>query len=278
MLAITPQGEANIDLDLIAMRENGQETPKAGSVLALMVSASDFFPQDDTPHIGRSTPIQLNVVTPDQLLIILERRELAMRARLEQIISELGQLRDLLVAMNRTPDPSTDPGERKESSDAEDPKARRLRLLVLRAQQASAQVDKSGGELTGVRSEIAQILAELINNRIDSKDRRERLELKIQIPLVALLGSPWESFSKGVAELEKVVSRESPSDREQKINVLLTQNAEIIAALTAILNDMIDIQDFNEVIDMVRDMLEDQSEVLEQTKAEQKRRLLEALK
>jgi len=278
MLAITPQGEANIDLDLKAMRENGQETPKAGSVLALMVSASDFFPQDDTPHMGRSTPIQLNVVTPDQLLIILERRELAMRARLEQIISELGQLRDLLVAMNRTPDPSTDAGEREGSSDAEDPKARRLRLLVLRAQQASAQVDKSGGELTGVRSEIAQILAELINNRIDSKDRRERLELKIQIPLVALLGSPWESFSKGVAELEKVVSRESTSDREQKINVLLTQNAEIIAALTAILNDMIDIQDFNEVIDMVRDMLEDQSEVLEQTKAEQKRRLLEALK
>jgi hypothetical protein len=283
-LPITPQGEANIDLDLKAMRENGQETPKAGSVLALMVSASDFFPQDDTPHVGRSTPIQLNVVTPDQLLIILERRELAMRARLEQIISELGQLRDLLVAMNRPPDPSTNAesnpnaGEQDGSSDAEDPMARRLRLLVLRAQQASAQVDKSGGELTGVRSEIAQILAELINNRIDSKDRRERLELKIQIPLVALLGSPWGSFSKGVAELEKVVSRESPSDREQKINLLLTQNAEIIAALTAILNDMIDIQDFNEVIDMVRDMLEDQNEVLEQTKAEQKRRLLEALK
>jgi sugar diacid utilization regulator len=41
---------------------------------------------------------------------------------------------------------------------------------------------------------------------------------------------------------------------------------------------MIDIQDFNEVIDMVREMLEDQNQVLEQTKAEQKKRLLEALK
>ena len=90
MLAMTPQGEANIDLDLKAMRESGQETPKAGSVLSLMVSATDFFPQEDTAHLGRSTPIQLNVVTPDQLLILLERRELAMRARLEQIISELG--------------------------------------------------------------------------------------------------------------------------------------------------------------------------------------------
>lgn len=279
MLNLTSQGEADIDLDLKTMRENGQQTPKAGSVLALMVSATDFFPQDGAPHVGRSTPIQLNVVTPDQLLILLERRELAMRARLEQIIGELGQLRDLLVVMNRTPDSnSTSDSEQDGSSNTEDPQARRLRMLTLRAQQASAQSDKSGGELAGVRSEIAQILAELINNRIDSKDRRERLEVKIQIPLVALLDSPWQSFSKGVGELEKVVSRDNPADREQKINALITKNSEIIAALTDILNDMIDIQDFNEVIDMVRNMLEDQNQVLEQTKAEQKKRLLEALK
>lgn len=277
-LAINARGEANIDIDLKAMRDNGQETPKVGSVLALMVSASDFFPQGDAPHVGRATPIQLNVVTPDQLLILLERRELAMRARLEQIIGELGQLRDLLAAMNRPAESTSNSESDRDGSAAEDPLARSLRLLVLRAQQASAQSDKSGGELKGVRSEIEQILSELIHNRIDSKDRRDRLEQKIKVPLTALLESPWESFAKGIAELEKVVSQGSPSDRERKVETLMSQDAEIIAALTAILNDMIDIQDFNEVIDMVREMLEDQNQVLEKTKAEQKRRLLEALK
>jgi aminoglycoside phosphotransferase family enzyme len=93
-----------------------------------------------------------------------------------------------------------------------------------------------------------------------------------------VLGSPWQSFAKGISELEKLASQEDPTERGKKLESLMTQNAEIIVALTAILNDMIDIQDFNEVIDMVREMLEDQSEVLDKTKAEQKRRLLEALK
>jgi len=288
MLAITPRGEANIDIDFKAMRDGGQETPKAGSVLSLMVSASDFLQQGDAPHIGRSTPIQLNVVTPDQLLILLERRELAMRARLEQILVELGQLRDLLAAMNRSSDPNANPEAERREPDAEDPQARRMRLLVLRAQQASAQTDKSGAELQGVQSEIGQILAELIHNRIDSRDRRDRLEQKIQRPLGALLESPWKPFAQGIANLEKVAGEkvavekvagmDNESDRVQKVDRLIAQNVEIIAALTSILNDMIDIQDFNEVIDMVREMLEDQNQVLEQTKAEQKKRLLEALK
>jgi hypothetical protein len=75
-----------------------------------------------------------------------------------------------------------------------------------------------------------------------------------------------------------VAGMDNESDRVQKVDRLIAQNVEIIAALTSILNDMIDIQDFNEVIDMVREMLEDQNQVLEQTKAEQKKRLLEALK
>ncbi len=278
MLAIGSRGESDIDIDLKKMRDEGLETPKVGSVLSMMVSASDYLQQGDAPHVGRSTPIQLNVVTPDQLLILLERRELAMRARLEQIIGELGQLRDLLAAMNRPRDPAASSGAQSDESAAEDPQTRYLRLLVLRAQQASAQADKSGGELNGVRTEIEQILAELIHNRIDSKDRRDRLEQKIQAPLVAVLGSPWQSFAKGISELEKLASQEDPTERGKKLESLMTQNAEIIVALTAILNDMIDIQDFNEVIDMVREMLEDQSEVLDKTKAEQKRRLLEALK
>jgi len=284
-LAWNAQGQANIDLDLRAMRDAGQNVPNVGSVLALMVSASDFFDRDGTPHVGRATPIQLSVVTPDQLLVILERRELAMRARLEQILGELGQLRDVLVLMNRPLDPQPAPAS--EASDAnsdgseapaEDPAARRARILALRSQQASAQADKSEGELLGVRNEIQQIVAELINNRVDSKDRRERLEQKIQGPLAELLARQWTPFAKGIGELEAWVTKAEAPEIARRLEQTIEQNNQIIAALTIILNDMIDIQDFNEVIDMVRGMLEDQNQVLERTKEEQKKRLLELLK
>lgn len=278
-LPINGQGEANTDIDLKADRDAGKQTPNVGSVLALMVAASDYFPQGDTPHVGRSTPIQLNVVTPDQLLILLERRELAMRSRLEQIINELNSLRDLLLLMNRPPDASASgANDEGETGAPEDPAVRRLRLLVLRAQQASAQGDKTEGELKGVASEIGQIVAELINNRVDSKDRRERLEVKIQRPLASVMTTQWEPFAKFLRELESRLSKQGSPLPPEEIEALVAKNNEIIALLTAILNDMIDIQDFNEVIDMVRGMLDDQSQVLERTKEEQKKRLLEALK
>jgi len=58
----------------------------------------------------------------------------------------------------------------------------------------------------------------------------------------------------------------------------ISKNNAIISALTAILNDMINIQDFNEVVDMVRGMLDDQNKVLDKTKQEQKKQLLDLLK
>ncbi len=302
-LALSSQGTADRDIDLKAQREAGLDTPKAGSVLAMMVAASDFLDVNTTPHVGRSTPIQLSVVTPDQLLIILERRELAMRARLEQILAELGQLRDLLVMTNKnlTADPketasaenapsdenapSTEEEKSEPSSQTEESspreqssEQRRARLLVLRAQQAAAQASKSEGELKGVGIEIAQIVAELINNRVDSKDRRERLEQKIKLPLANLMQSQWTPFAAEINALESSVAKETPSETSKKLEQTILKNNEIIDALTTILNDMIDIQDFNEVIDMVRDLLNNQDKVLEKTKQEQKKRVLDLLK
>jgi len=296
-IALSSQGTADRDIDLKAQREAGLDTPKAGSVLAMMVAASDFLDVNTTPHVGRSTPIQLSVVTPDQLLIILERRELAMRARLEQILAELGQLRDLLVMTNKNlatdpkestsnenvsnagVDKSEPPSQTEESAPGEQSsEQRRARLLVLRAQQAAAQASKSEGELKGVGIEIAQIVAELINNRVDSKDRRERLEQKIKLPLANLMQSQWTPFAAEINALESSVAKETPSETSKKLEQTILKNNEIIAALTTILNDMIDIQDFNEVIDMVRDLLNNQDKVLEKTKQEQKKRVLDLLK
>jgi hypothetical protein len=207
-----------------------------------------------------------------------------MRARVEQILSELGQLRDLLLLMNRSPETaSNDDADRTDAESVdtaprESPEERRRRLLVLRSQQAAAQSDKSGGELKGVGNEIRQIVMELIHNRIDSKDRRERLEQKIQIPLEQLLASQWEPFRERISELESLAPRVDPSEWTQRLATAIEQNNAILAALTSILNDMVDIQDFNEVIDMVRGMLDEQDRVLERTKQEQKKRLLDALK
>ena len=300
-LQVTPQGNADIDIDLKAMRDAGQTVPNTGSTLALLVAASDYMNTtnsnstnsltiDSSPHIGRSTPIQLSVVTVDQFLVLIDRREAAMRRRLEQIISELGQLRDLLLLTNKnnqassTNNPNTDDSSQNNSDDTSDGATqesepqRRARILLLRTQQASTQTSKSESELKGVLNEISNLVAELINNRIDSKDRRERLEEKIKIPLADLLESQWQPFSSNIADLEPIAPKATPEEFSKKIEQAIAQNNELIASLNAILADMIELQDLNEIIERVRGLLDNQSKLLDNAKEEQKKSVLDLLK
>ncbi|MEK0425732.1 MAG: hypothetical protein RJB11_1823 [Planctomycetota bacterium] len=286
-LQVSSQGSGDFDIDLKALKDAGAMTPNVGSVFSLMVAASDFFDVPSSPdapsvaHVGRSTPIQLSVVTEDQFLILLDRREAAMRRRLEQIISELGQLRDLLILTNKnntqTPEPSAeDPSGSAESK--ETPAQARSRILLLRSQQAGAQVAKSEGELNGVLSEISMLVAELINNRIDSNDRRERLGNKIKAPLESLLESKWKPFALQINQLEGTLAKLTPEELSSQIDQGVAKNNEIIASLNAILADMIEIQDLNEIIDRVRGLLDQQSKILDRSKQEQKKSTLDLLK
>ncbi len=286
-LQVSSQGSGDFDIDLKAMKDAGAMTPNVGSVFSLMVAASDFFDVPSSPdapsvaHVGRSTPIQLSVVTEDQFLILLDRREAAMRRRLEQIISELGQLRDLLILTNKnntqTPEPSAEDSSGSAES-KETPAQARSRILLLRSQQAAAQVAKSEGELNGVLSEISMLVAELTNNRIDSNDRRERLGNKIKAPLESLLESKWRPFALQINQLEGTLAKLTPEELSSQIDQGVAKNNEIIASLNAILADMIEIQDLNEIIDRVRGLLDQQSKILDRSKQEQKKSTLDLLK
>ncbi len=288
-LEVQSDGKATSQIDLKAMRDGGQLVAKVGSTLGLTLAAEDYLDLSSQPHVGRTSPIQLGIVTPDQLLIILERRELAMRARLEQIIGELSQMRDLLLNIQKGNQPdgtnsaSKDlPGESGDTPDSpvENNSARQLRMQILRSQQTAAQMTKSEGELRGVEKEIHQINQELINNRIDSADRRTRLEDKIRKPLLVVLDQMWQPMANDILAIEKSYSKTVPPDTSltELLPSSIAKNNAIISALTVILNDMINIQDFNEVVDMVRGMLDDQNKVLQKTKQEQKQQLLDLLK
>lgn len=288
-LEVQSDGKATSQIDLKAMRDSGQLVAKVGSTLGLTLAAEDYLDLSNQPHVGRASPIQLGIVTPDQLLIILERRELAMRARLEQIIGELSQMRDLLLNIQKGNQPdgtnsaSKDlPGESGDTPDSpvENNSARQLRMQILRSQQTAAQMTKSEGELRGVEKEIHQINQELINNRIDSADRRTRLEDKIRKPLLVVLDQMWQPMANDILAIEKSYSKTVPPDTSltELLPSSIAKNNAIISALTVILNDMINIQDFNEVVDMVRGMLDDQNKVLQKTKQEQKQQLLDLLK
>lgn len=280
-IGVAADGKSSIRFDLKQMRDEGKLVAKIGSTMAITIAAEDYLDLHSEPHVGRASPIQLSVVPADKLLIILDKREMAMKARLKQIIEELTQMQDLLVNMQRASSNSLLSDGTSEGNDQEEnTPERQARIQLLRAQQAETQLGKSEAELRGVEREINQINQELINNRIDSIDRRTRLEDKIRNPLLKLLDQSWPPMANDIRSIEKSLSRQPKM--EVNLSNLLTSSIEkskqTIVALNAILDDMIKILEFNELKEAINGMLEDQGKILEKTKREQNKQVLDLLK
>ena len=276
---VANDGNIRQSIDLRQLRDSDQMKTTAGQTLSLTMIAKDFYDLGPTVRLGRASPIQLAIVTPNQLLVLLERRELAMRSRMELIISELNQLQELLLKVKQSNvDDETKPKTltNEGPSDPAFDKLTRDKLQLLRGQQATSQMEKSDGELAGIEAEIGQIRLELINNRIDSQDRQERLENRVRIPIQKTRSGSMLETVKGLRSLERDLAN-GPVP-EQKVSLPIETLSQTLIALEAILNDMVDIQDYNELLDMVRTMIEDQNKIIDKTKTEQKKRVLDMFK
>jgi hypothetical protein len=75
-----------------------------------------------------------------------------------------------------------------------------------------------------------------------------------------------------------LVAKSTPEELGKQLDVSIAKNNEIIASLSSILADMIEIQDLNEIIDRVRGLLDRQSKTIDGTKQQQKKSTLDLLK
>lgn len=265
-VAIDKDQSVTTTIDCKELKEKGILFTKPGSTLAVGLSASDYYDLNQETQVGRAGTVQLSIVTADQLLLLLDRREAAMRKRLELILGEVNQLGDLLLSIERRRI------ELKEGTSTAEDAEKYGRIQLLRSQQGMSQVSKSEGELNGVEREMDQISKELVNNRIDSIDRRTRWQEKIQKPLRSMIDTPWKSLATQVGLLEKLFSK-TPEDSEtarQLIGAAIEQNNEVAAILQSILADMLEIQDQTAIVDMLRDIIENSTQVMDETKSYKK--------
>lgn len=275
------QLSSTIDLEKL----QAEQPIEPGMSLGLVVKARDYYDLGDSPHLGRGQSVQLSVVTADQLLVILDRQELELRQRLELIVSELQQLRQILQTM-KTDLPATDARLRagatfsqlvalQQSSNRETPEQVAQRLAGLWSQQSVLQADKSQQELSSVAARVDNLRLQLVNNRIDSYDRQQRLEEKVGTPLRTMLAGEYEKLRRSLAALQTAAlaggGRQSAAVAARDLDTVLLQ-------LDAILANMQDIEDINEIIDLVRGLLEDQEKVLTETEEEQRKRILDLLR
>ncbi|MCB9872628.1 MAG: hypothetical protein H6821_00490 [Planctomycetaceae bacterium] len=289
---LQPGGTVEASIDFREQRsESSGIKLQPNDRLSLTVIAADKYDLGDTANVGTGDHYQLEVVTPDKLLSMLEARELGLRRRFEQIQDEMTELRQSLIRVKNegpataeaTSEPGVDAGDENNAESAVD---RIWSLRLLRSQRARLQSEKSAQETLGVAASFGDIRAELINNRVDTEDRKQRLQTQVVAPLQAIGDTLFPELDlRLVALFERLDARVKESTdphAEDAETVALAATAveqtdEILLAIDAVLQSMLDIEDYNELLDRVRDLIADQEGLLDETKKAQKQQVLDLL-
>ena len=287
-------GRIDTELDFRKWRQQSRDNvdlPTGGNnTLALVVKAVDRFNLRGVANIGIGDRYELDLVSPGQLLRILERLEVGQRRRLEQILEEMNGARDYLL---RTRSEAKQTAEGREPGDSQpisndgntDEVIRKHELRLLFAQRCLVQIEKSSEEVSGVASEFENIRLQLINNRVDSEDRKERLSNQIVAPLRLIADQSLQQLNNDVERLEETLDQLQTNPADSRVSqtadveatAAIQQANLVLRQIDEVLGVLIKYETQNELLEIVREMIRQQKEIAEQTRKERKRKAFEGL-
>jgi hypothetical protein len=239
-----------------------------GQKLLLTIKASDQYDLDDEPHVGSSQKYLLDVVTPEQLRLLLEGRELNLRRRFETIIDEVTRTRESLSAVTFIAEPKE--GAAAAGNAAVDSPQSLSSRDVPRAQQNPR---KNSHENMGVALAVAEIRDELVNNRLDTEELKGRLEDRISEPLKKIVNERFAELEKRLSHLQENLASE-PSGPEA-LAASQQQFDVIVVEMQQVLSQMLELETFNEAIALLRSIIESQEQIHEKTKQQRKKILFD---
>ncbi len=271
-LAAKIDGQEKLEVaDVLNVDELGLQ-PKQRFHVA--VHAADGCTLGSGPNQGQGQRQVLEVVTAEQLRSILEARELMLRRRFETIIAEFTDTRNLLAALqlsNASAKPLEDAAP---EAAAELPPEPTLPASVPVA-RVTQNVERSAHETREVSDAFQGIREEMVNNRVDTEELRIRLKEGIADPLAKLVDVRFAALQ---AELGQLADQLSDADAAAATRTRAVGDMDaILVEMRQVLDKMLELETFNEVLDILREIIAEQEQVTTETKDQQKSKVRDLL-
>jgi hypothetical protein len=293
---------------------------KVGQQLVVSVNAEDNCTLGKTPNLGPGEKYPIAVVSPDQLLSILEARELTLRMRLESIVQDVTISRDRLARLDFAPpvkkpaakpssepakptgepakpadgaksktnviiappspfalvDPGSEPGDApaaKPASASGEPgeeadSGSGLSAAPVVVQQAVANGQQSASETLALATSFDDIREELVNNRVDNPELESRLKDQIGDPLRQIAEKSFPELEARLRKLEAVLA--DPTAAKARRDLAVQQADEVLVEMRQVLNKMLQLESFNEVLEELRGIIDVQKSIQRDTLKKQK--------
>jgi len=213
-------------------------------------------------QIGSSHRFMLEVVTNSELRALLEKKELALRQHFESIYEKMTGTRELLdrIDVNDKPNPASE-------NNREDDRRLRERDNS-RVNGALQNVVQLSFETLGVADGFEDIVGELVNNRVDSEELTERLEQGIAGPLREVGGELMPQLERQLQQLQAAISQVNAA--QTALVETQAQGDVVLDAMKQVLDRMLELESYNELVELLRGITADQQKL--QTETKQKRR------
>ena len=223
-----------------------------GRKLELAITATDACTLGGEPNSGTSDVWSLDVVAPEALVAMLEAREIILRRRYESCVADLTQARDRFAAPAREGETEGE-GEGKGGGERVD-----------EAAGLGEATSRAAGETKELAEAFRGIRLEFDNNQLITPELEARLIAQIADPLSSIAAQELPALA--------AACRSGTSRTE------LVRRADLVLArMRAVLDKMMELESFNEVVELLRGMIRTQEQIRTETLEQQKRRAREAL-
>ncbi len=238
-----------------------------GQRLTLSVYAEDA---DDLhgPNTGRSQKFEFRIVSNEELLSLLYAREINLRRRFEEVIQQMQKVREDL-ARHR---------EQLASMAGADPEQQaRIRGAVASCASGSLNaVRKNANECQSVEAAFRDIVEELINNAIPPQSLAEEMRRAIVQPLGEINERDFPGVDLALGSYKLASERDAVQKDHFDASIVAVD--QMLAHMRILLDEIKDLAELHEIVNDLKQLIDSQQKLLDETKALQKKRLIEKLK
>ena len=258
-----------------------------GATLSVQLVARDGCTLGGGPNEGTSDAWSLDVVTPEALMAMLEAREILLRRRFESVVSDLALARERLAAgLEGSAVVGSKAGEGagggvgdrgEERGDGVAPAAVGdegesqpgdpvVDGWPLESGRLAESASRAAGETGEIARDFLAIRGELDNNRMLTAELEGRLVGQIAAPLAAIAADDLPGLATAVRSA-------AATDR----GAIIARADVVLARMRTVLDKMMELESYNEVIELLRGVIRTQEEIRSETLRRQRQRAKEAL-
>jgi len=250
-----------------------------GRKLTLTVYAEDGDVLNG-PHSARGERYIFQIVSDEELLSILYGKELNLRRRFEQIITEVTEIhKDLTLHRARLEKAAELRAGNSSTHDATEVSKKLAAIATaveVSAERAVHQLLKNHSETRTVEDSFREILEQLINNAVQTRPMVERIEDLILRPIEKINAVDFPRADEAMGRFN-LASRDAQATTAH-VDDCLAAIDNLLSRMASVLDEMKDLVEFHEAVKDLKSIIDLQQKVSEETKAERRRSILNKLK